>query len=149
MQSMEVYVSSFFVLVGGLIIGQASTMQYYSQYGPGPGLLPLWIGGILTVLSLINLVMAYKKNDTQFSALLPRGEGLINLLACVGSFLLFTSLVSFAGFTISSFLMLSILFSRGYKWYWALGMSAAVTGVLFILFGLVLGVPLPVNEYGW
>lgn len=149
MQSMEVYISLFFVLVGGLIVEQASAMQYYSQYGPGPGLLPLWIGVILTVLSVINLVMTYKKNDTPFSKLLPKGVGLVNLLACVGSFLLFTGLVSFVGFSISSFLMLSILFSRGYKWYWALAMSAAVTGVLFLVFGSVLGVPLPVNEYGW
>lgn len=149
MNNIEVYVSFFFVLVGGLIVEQASSMQYYSQYGPGPGLLPLWIGGILIVLSVINLLMAYKKNDTQFSELLPKGIGLVNLLACVGSFVLFTGIVSVAGFTISSFLMLSILFSRGYKLHWALGMSAVVTGVLFFVFGSVLGVPLPVNEYGW
>lgn len=149
MQNIEVYVSLFFVIIGGVIFGQASSMQYYGQYGPGPGLLPLWIGGILTVLSMINLIMAYKKNDTHFSKLLPKGIGLINLLACVGAFLLFTGIVSFTGFTLASFLMLSILFSRGYKWYWAMGMSAVVTGVLFFVFGSVLSVPLPVNEYGW
>lgn len=149
MKNIEVYVSLFFVLVGGVIVEQALSMQYYSQYGPGPGLLPIWIGGILIVLSVINLIMAYKKNDTQFSELVPKGVGLINLLACVGSFLLFMGIVSFAGFTISSFLMLSILFSRGYKLHWALGMSAFVTGVLFFVFGSVLGVPLPVNEFGW
>lgn len=149
MQNIEVYVSFFFLLVSGTILEQALSMQYYGPYGPGPGLLPVWIGGILAALSVINLLMAYRKNDTPFSKLVPKGVGLVNLSACVGSFLLFTSIVSFAGFTISSFLMLSILFSRGYKWYWALSMSAVVTGVLFFVFGSVLGVPLPVNEYGW
>jgi hypothetical protein len=62
---------------------------------------------------------------------------------------LFTITVSFIGVTLASILMLFILFSRGYKWYWGLGLSVLVAGVTVFVFGSVLGVPLPVNDFGW
>ena len=149
MKNIEVYVSLFFIIVGSVVFSQSLSLQYYSDYGPGPGLLPLWVSGMMVLLSVANMVVAFKKNDTHFSDLFPKGSGLINLLACVGSFVLFMVIVQYVGFTISSILMLFILFSRGYKWPWALGLSVVVTGVLFVVFSSVLGIPIPVNEYGW
>lgn len=149
LKNIEVYISSFFILVGSIIFWQASSMQYYGEYGPGPGLLPTWASGLMIILAAVNLVSAFKKNDTHFSDLMPKGDGLINVLACVGSFSLFMLIVPYVGFTISGISMLFILFSRGYKLYWALGLSILITGILFFVFGSVLGIPLPVNEYGW
>lgn len=45
--------------------------------------------------------------------------------------------------------MLFILFSRGYDWRKGMIFSVLVTGVLFFLFGSVLTVALPVNQFGW
>lgn len=149
MRNLEVYVSMFFVVVAGVVFYQAQSLQYYSEYGPGPGLLPVWSSGIMLVLAAVNLVFAWKRNDTSFADLLPKGTSLKNLLACVVAYALFTITVSFIGVTLASILMLFILFSRGYKWYWGLGLSVLVAGVTVFVFGSVLGVPLPVNEFGW
>lgn len=149
MRNLEVYVSLFFIVVAGVVLQQSLSLQYYSDYGPGPGLLPIWSSGIMLVLAAANLVIAWKKNNTNISELLPRGTNLTNLLACVVSYALFLVIVSFVGVTIASILMLFILFSRGYKWYWGLGLSVLVAGVTVFVFGFVLGVPLPVNELGW
>lgn len=149
MRNLEVYVSLFFIVVAGVVLQQSLSLQYYSDYGPGPGLLPIWSSGIMLVLAAANLVIAWKKNNTNISELLPRGTNLTNLLACVVSYVLFLVIVSFVGVTIASILMLFILFSRGYKWYWGLGLSVLVAGVTVFVFGSVLGVPLPVNELGW
>lgn len=149
MKNIEVYVSGFFILIGGAISWQSLSMPIYGEYGPGPGLLPLWVAGIMTVLGVVNLVQSLRRNNTQFADLMPKGTGLINLLACIGSFTLFMIIVGHVGFAISSILMLFILFSRGYKWYWGLGMSFVVTGIVFYVFGSILSVPLPVNQYGW
>jgi len=149
LKNIEVYVSAFFILVGGVVCWQASSMEIYSEYGPGPGLLPLWVAGLMMILGIVNLVQSLKRNNTQFDDLIPKGAGLINLLACVGSFTLFMLIVEYVGFTVSSILMLLILFSRGYKWYWGLGMSIVVTGILFFVFGSILSIPLPVNQFGW
>lgn len=149
MKNIEVYVSAFFIIVGAVVCWQSLSMPIYGEYGPGPGLLPLWVAGAMTLLAVINLIQSLKRNNTQFSDLMPKGEGMINLLACVGSFALFMLIVEHVGFTISSIIMLSILFSRGYKWYWGLGMSFVVTGIVFYVFSSILSVPVPVNQYGW
>ena len=149
MKNLEVYLSGLFILVGGVIFWQASLLPYYSEYGPGPGLLPVWISGLMIALCVVNIIIALKKGKTDLVEILPKGTGLINLLACVGGYALFMILVPYAGFTISSISMLFILFSRGYKWYWGLVWSIAVTVVMYMMFISILGVPLPVNEFGW
>ena len=149
MKNLEVYISVFFVLFGAVIFKLASSMKYYGEYGPGPGLLPLWISGIMVVLSIVNLFSAFKKNNKNFGALLPKGTALYNLLCCIVSYLLFIIIVPYAGFVISSLLMLTLLFSRGYSWKASMGLSTLVTGVLYAVFGLVLTIALPVNQFGW
>ncbi len=149
MKNIEVYVSAFFVLVGSVFFYQATGMEYAGEYGPGPGLLPLWITGLMIGLAAFNLVMSLKRNDTHFRDLMPKGTNLINLLTCAGSFLLFTVMVQFVGFIISSITLLFVLFLRGYSWRWGLGLSIVVTAGVFVVFGSVLGIPLPVNQFGW
>ncbi len=126
-------------------------MHYYSEFGPGPGLLPLWTSGFIIFLAIANIVKSVKlnKDSTSLAKIFPKGTGLVNLLACVVGLALYITIVKYIGFTISGILMLTILFSRGYKWYWALGLSILVTGILFWLFVLTLGVPLPLNSFGW
>lgn len=124
-------------------------MDYYSEYGPGPGLLPLWVSGMIVFCSLCYLVVALKKEIILFSSILPKGEGLKNVVTTIGSFLLFVILAPYLGFFISSTLMLFLMFKRGYKWYWSLGLSVVVTSIVFYVFDGILQVPLPVNEYGW
>lgn len=124
-------------------------MDYYSDYGPGPGLLPLWTGASSMVLSLIYLGVAIKKDILLLSEVLPKGEGARNVLTCMGSLIIFMVIVPFAGFLIGSAFTLFILFLRGYKWPWALGLSVSVALVIFGVFDVLLQVPLPVNEFGW
>ena len=149
MKSLEVYISGFMILFGAVIFRLSYSMEYYGEYGPGPGLLPLWTSGLIVVLAAVNLVIALKKGGKSLAEVLPKGTSLKNVLSCVGSYVLFLVLVPVAGFTISSVLMLFILFSRGYAWRKGMLFSVLVTGVLFFLFGSVLTVALPVNQFGW
>ena len=149
MKNIEVYVSGLFILVGAIVFWQASMLPYSSDVGPGAGFLPLWASGIMIVLCVFNAVVAFKKNNTQYDKLLPTGDSLKNVLACIGGYILFMVIISYVGFTISSIVMLFILFSRGFKRRWALIWSAAVTCVVFFVFSSLLGVPLPVNDFGW
>lgn len=149
MKNLEVWISLCFILFGAIFFKIASSMQYYSEYGPGPGLLPMWISGILVVLAIVNLVSAFKRNNTLFSDLLPKGTSLINLCSSIGAFALFIIIVPYVGFVLTSMIMLFILFSRGYSWKMSIVLSALVTGVVFFVFNSVLSIPLPVNEFGW
>lgn len=149
MKNLEVYISLLFILFGAVIFSLASSMNYYGEYGPGPGLLPVWISGIMVALAVVNLFAALKKNNTHFSDLIPKGTSLINLLSCVGSFALFIIIVPYAGFVLSSLIMLFILFSRGYSKKKSIVLSLLVTGIVFFVFSSVLSISLPVNQFGW
>jgi putative tricarboxylic transport membrane protein len=148
-KNLGVYISVFFLLFGGIMLWQSLQLDYYSDYGPGPGLLPLWISSAIIVFSVLNLVLSLKKNIIRIADVIPKGEGLLNVLACIGAFLLFIIIVPYVGFLIGSTVMLFILFSRGFKWYWAIGLSVLIAGIIFWVFGILLQVPLPVNELGW
>jgi len=149
LKNLGVCMAVFFLLFSGIMFWESLSLDYYSEYGPGPGLLPLWVSGLIFVLSLIYLGIALKKEIILFSDVLPKGEGFINVMVCVGSLVLFMIIVPFAGFLISSTITLFILFKRGYRWYWSLGLSASVAFIVFWIFGIVLQVPLPVNDLGW
>lgn len=149
MKNLGVHIGIFFLAVSGVIFVQSLRLPYYSDYGPGPGLLPVWVSGIVGVLSLISLAVAVKKEKRDLAALLPKGEGMINVLTSMGSILLFLVIVSYTGFLIASIAALFFLFQRGYRWHWSLGLSVCVSLVVFFIFEVFLRVPLPANEYGW
>lgn len=124
-------------------------MDYYSEYGPGPGLLPLWVSVLIFLLSVIYLVTGLKKEKIPFSRVFPKGEGLVNVLVSIGSLILFIVIAPLWGFLIGSTISLFLLFIRGYKWYWSLGLSVSLASIVFWVFGIFLKVPLPVNALGW
>lgn len=141
--------AAFFLLFSGIMFWESLSMGYYSEYGPGPGMLPLWVSGLMFGLSAVYLVVALKKETVFLSQVLPKGEGFVNILVCIGSLILFIVLAPLAGFLIASTATLFLLFIRGYKWYWGLGLSVSTSAIVFWVFGIVLEVPLPVNDLGW
>jgi len=139
----------FLILIfAGTLFFQALSYDYYSDYGPGPGLFPLWLSGLLIVLSIAYIIDCYKKNIIQLKDVLPKGAGLRKIILIMVSLVVFYFLAPYTGYSVAGIIMLMILFIREYKWYWGLGISVVVTGVLFYTFYSVLNVPLPVNSFG-
>ena len=139
----------FLILIfAGTLFFQALSYDYYSDYGPGPGLFPLWLSGLLIVLSIAYIIDCYKKNIIQLKDVLPKGAGLRKIILIMVSLVVFYFLAPYTGYSVAGFIMLMILFIREYKWYWGLGISVVVTVVLFYTFYSVLNVPLPVNSFG-
>ncbi|WP_299090643.1 tripartite tricarboxylate transporter TctB family protein [uncultured Metabacillus sp.] len=114
-----------------------------------PGLLPIWLSGLLGVLSIIYIFSSLKEKNNSIFDLLPKGKVLMKLLSILGSIFLFIIISPYSGFVIASMIVLIILLSPEYKWYSSLGISAAITMVLFLGFKTVLNIPLPVNMWGW
>lgn len=67
-------------LIGGvvvLILGLAVVffslqLTYYSEYGPGPGFLPLWLGVVLIGCAIFVIINVLKKHDKIGTFLKPR-----------------------------------------------------------------------------
>lgn len=149
LKNLGIYVALFFLIFGGVIFGLSLSLEYKSEFGPGPGLLPTWTSGLIIVCSIIYLIIAIRKDIILIKDVMPKGEGFVNILVTIGALILFMVIVPYAGFVISSSIMLFLLFSRGYKWYLGLGVAVTVAFIVFLVFGTLLGIPLPVNEYGW
>lgn len=140
----------FIILIfASLILWQSLSLDYYSELGPGPGLLPLWLSAFLILLSLLFMVKSLKKNIILFTEILPKGRGLGNILTIIGAVIFFIIAAPFTGFTIAGILMLSFILLRDYKWVMAMSVSVAVTVSLFYIFKFFLNVPLPVNALGF
>ncbi|NTZ16537.1 hypothetical protein EXW96_02790 [Paenibacillus sp. JMULE4] len=79
------------LLFASLILWQSLSLDYYSELGPGPGLLPLWLSAVLMVLSLLFMMKSLKKSIILFPEILPRGRGLGNILTIIAAVLFLLS----------------------------------------------------------
>lgn len=149
MKNLGIWIGILLLIFAGIIFLQSRSLEYYGQYGAGPGLLPTWLSGILALLSIIYIINSLKEVNVNLFELLPRGKVLFQLLKIVGSIFLFILISPYAGFVIASIIVLLILLIPEYKWYSAFGISSVITFVLFFGFKTVLNIPLPVNMWGW
>lgn len=144
------FMSSLFFIVFSLYICiESLALNYGSEYGPGPGFLPLWIGGFLLILSIIYMVHAIKKEKIALSEVMPKDKGLRNVIICISSLIGFLILSKYLGFLISSVLLLVLLFKQGYGWAKSIIFSIVVAVIINFAFGGLLNVPLPKNILGF
>jgi putative tricarboxylic transport membrane protein len=131
-----VSVFSLFLLI------KSFSFSYKSEFGPGPGFFPVWLCGILFVLSLLYIYESAKREQDSDEKL-PTGHALKNVLFILTCLILFVIFVSYLGFILTGTLFLFILLFRQYRWYISIGISLSVSVFIFWLFSSVLGVILP------
>lgn len=126
-------------------------LKYWSnRYAPGPGFIPRWVSGIMIVLSIIALIGSFKKDGITLDKVLPKDrKSRINLYVCWLGLIFFLVFIKKLGFTITSIILLSALFSRGTKWSRAIILGTIVSVCAFVIFKIVLQVQIPVNQFGW
>jgi putative tricarboxylic transport membrane protein len=139
----------FFTVFGIVMLVNSLSYKYSSNMGPGPGMFPLWLSGILILLSLLSIVQSIKKDRTTFAEILPKGKDLKKLILILAALAGFILIIQFAGFVIAGIVFLFILLAGEYKWYVNLAISIGVSVLLFWVFGILLSVPLPVNSFGF
>ena len=143
-------------LIGGvvvLILGLAaiyfsSQLEYYSEFGPGPGFLPLWIGISLTGFAIVVIFNILRKHEKVGAFLKPRTrEGVKILLIIIATFFL----LPFIGFSIGFGLFAGVTMRTMGKHRWVICVLTAVgiaVGIRYI-FGYWLSIPLPKGIAGW
>lgn len=146
-------------LVTALVIGsfavfviyEASSLPYYSEYGPGPGFLPLWLGMGILVLAL-SLVFANLLGFARIEEGVPQPRTAIGraLGGWVG-LMVAIALLPWVGFGLSfAFLTtLLILVLEGRSPLTALGTAVSLSLGFYLIFALALGVPLPSGPWGF
>jgi putative tricarboxylic transport membrane protein len=109
---------------------------------PGPAMWPTVVGTGLVVTSV---VLFFKERDNSDYEPFTRQSGRVALGA--GSVAVFIILYGLVGFIVASFLLLTFWcrYLGRESWRLSLTVAGAVTLVFYVLFGQLLGVPLPVG----
>lgn len=123
------------------------SFEYYTKTGPGPGFFPLWVSGILSVLSIGYMIFGLRKEPIQWADILPKGKAIFNSLSIIVAALVFLLLLEFIGFLLACTAMLYIVLCRHYRHLIALGISFGISAVLFMTFEYLLEIPLPAGFF--
>ena len=137
---------------GIFIIYEARGLPYSSEFGPGPGFFPLWIGIALVVcaLAVFCTYTLSAEPDAAKTAAFRRAE-LGRALGAWLAFALAIAFLSFLGFGLSLGLLtvfLIVVLDRRPSWV-ALGVAAGLVLGFHLVFVVALGVSLPEGPLGF
>ncbi|MCB4771584.1 tripartite tricarboxylate transporter TctB family protein [Ancylobacter sp. Lp-2] len=99
-----------FALLGLWVMWQARDLVYYTPVGPGPGFFPMWLGGVLGLLSLAILgASLLGRSPALPERILPERTPAIQMGVTFAAIAFFALAVERAGFVITMFLVLIVL----------------------------------------
>ncbi len=137
------------ILFSAFFLVQSMQLKYWQGYGPGAGFVPLWCSGITLGLSIISFIQSFKRDGIKLSEVFPAGIGRKNIIITWLSLVFFVVFAKILGFIATSVIMLTVLFNRSLKLNKAIISSVILAVCCFVLFKLILQVPVPVNKFGW
>src|SRR5918992_4144419 len=145
----DVVSGAILAALGLYIVTQARFWNYYNPDGPGPGFFPTWYGVLMIGLALWLIISTALKPKAQktrndFSGTRRALIAWLAFATCVGVMGVLGFLVSFVLFTI---FIVAYIFQQRL-------LTAVLTAVIgaaafYIVFPVLLGVPLPVGRFGF
>jgi hypothetical protein len=145
-KSAELAVAALFLLFGAIVIVDSVRLGFGWQeiHGPRPGYFPFYIGLIMCVASLVNVVRALMVRGADNKTFVEVGQ-LKMVLAVLVPTALYALLVTWIGIYVSSVLFIAF-FMRWlgkYPWWKVAGVSLGTAVVLYLVFEKWFKVPLP------
>ena len=135
----ELVLALFFTLIGALWILRALRMPLWDGFAPDSGFLPLVYGVLLAALGTVVLLQLALAKDSS------NAEPIRKPLIVMGALIAAVAALPLAGFVISVFALLSFLYAgvERLRPVTSAIAAAAITGFLYLVFKVWLGVPLP------
>jgi putative tricarboxylic transport membrane protein len=138
----------FVLLLGLAVVFFSWQLPYKSEYGPGPGFLPLWLGFGIIGCAIVVILKVLKKSDRTGAFFKPRTKMGVSVLIQIAITFLFLPLL---GFSIALGLFMGVTMRTMGKHHWiSCGLTAVVTAIaIHFIFGHWLSIPLPTGIVGW
>lgn len=140
------------IAVFGLYVTVASSrLAYVSEYGPGPGFLPLWLGIGLFVVSLFlivgNIAVRAREPVSKPEAWVISGRAFAGWCALIVAIFL----LRWIGFSVSLALLTGFLIwvLEGRSPPTAVGVALSLAIVFHLIFVFALGLSMPVGPWGF
>jgi hypothetical protein len=136
------------LLFGLTVVFFSRQLPYMSEYGPGPGFLPLWLGVGIATCAIAIILKALKKRDRAETFIKPQTRiGLQMLGLIVVAFLLLPLLGFSIGLALFTATAMRLIGKHGML---ACGLTAVGAAIgINVLFGLWLDIPIPTGLVGW
>jgi putative tricarboxylic transport membrane protein len=145
-------VSGISVAAFGLYVTiESSRLAYVSEYGPGPGFLPLWLGIGLLILAVClmvsHLVRPAAESGGKSASAVAMGRVLSGWLALM----LAVFLLPRIGFSLSlALLTVFLIVALEHRSRWtAIGVGFGLALGFYLIFVFALGLSLPVGPWGF
>jgi putative tricarboxylic transport membrane protein len=135
---------------GSFVVYEALGLPYSSEFGPGPGFFPLWIGIGIVVCALVMIWTTSLRRDTGSAEVTSKPE-MARSLGAWAAFVLAIALLSVVGFTLSLAVLtvyLVVVLDRRSFWV-GLGVAVGLAFAFHLVFVVALGVSLPVGPLGF
>jgi putative tricarboxylic transport membrane protein len=132
-----------------VLVESRTGLNYYTEYGPGPGFLPFWCGVLLAGLSAAWLFqVSFREAEAPPEGFVPPRAALIRLGSVTFALLAFAALMGVVGFqlTMLAFLWFLLLRVGGQKHLTAFLLALAGSAAFTHLFRSRLDVPLPLSS---
>ena len=128
----------FFFSLSLLVLWESLRVELGTLMEPGSGFLPFCVGLVLCALSLALIHRGWGIREFQK----PHSRRVILALA---SLFVYSLLLEPLGFVVATFFLVGVLFHLGQprRWWLLIGMSAVVTFLAYLVFGILLHVYFP------
>ncbi len=146
MKRLDQITSIVLFMLSVFYVAEALKMPLRAGKSPGAGWLPLILGILMILLSVLLLVSAARRPASADSVVTwPTGRGLINNLSILGCLAVSIVVLETAGYLASTFVFLLILFFvlGKYSWKFSVPFALGSAIALYWLFKVWLNIPLP------
>jgi hypothetical protein len=145
-KSAEIAVAALFFIFGAIVIYDSARLGFGWQeiHGPRPGYFPFYIGLLICVSAVVNLVRALRVPPDKNSTFVYAGQ-LKLVLAVLIPTAIYAALVTWIGIYASSVLFIGF-FMRWlgkYPWWKVLLVSVLTAVIFYVIFEIWFKVPLP------
>ncbi|ELT45582.1 tripartite tricarboxylate transporter TctB family protein [Arthrobacter nitrophenolicus] len=133
-----------FAAVGIYVLVSSLGLGLWTSLGPGPGLFPFAMGGVLVAMALVWLIQELRRPSETAEGV---DRGLV--VAVVVSLAILASVMDLLGFQLSTFLFLMYHLKLRGRRTWVTSLIIALTGSVgaFYAFNYGLNVALPVSAF--
>ena len=141
-------IGALFLLFGGLVVLEASKLEFTSGYGAGSGFFPYWLGVAIVILGAVVTLYAWRNPAAvDSSAPVTWSVKKLTALALLLGFVLTVERIGFV--TAFSFLVAFLLELEGENWRNAVAVALAAGLSFYIFFIRLLAVNLPAGPFGF
>ncbi|MEW5865136.1 MAG: tripartite tricarboxylate transporter TctB family protein [Pseudomonadota bacterium] len=145
MKSAEVAVAALFIAFGAVVIADSVRLGFrWVEDGPQPGYFPFYVGLIICVAGLVNLVRGLVLPAAKNGAFVEVGQLKLVLSVLVPT-AVYAALIGWIGIYVASIVFIAYFMRRlgRYAWWKTAAVSVGNSVVFFVIFEVWFKIPLP------